>query len=155
MDPTRQRGYFNNNPGNLDRVLSDEPWQGEIRNPNDPRLSPFQKNEIIYGRFCVFDTAEHGLRALVKNLIALRDRLGDHTANQFIGAWAPPGENNTAAYVARVCAVAEVGPDDPINIGYRPIMREFVIAITDVEEGGNPYPPALIEQAMTDAGIAL
>jgi hypothetical protein len=67
MDPKEQRGYLNHNPGNIDR--SADNWQFEIKDPNDPRLTPFQVHELTYGRFCVFADAVHGIRAMAKNLL--------------------------------------------------------------------------------------
>ena len=52
MDPRKSRGFLNNNPGNVDR--SADVWQGEIRDPADPRLTDFQRNELVKGRFAVF-----------------------------------------------------------------------------------------------------
>lgn len=153
MDPTKTRGFLNNNPGNIDR-LPPPLWNGEIRDPADPRLNDMQRWELARGRFCVFDTAHHGIRALAKNLLADHDRLGDRTVRQFIGHWAPPLENNTTAYIANVCTAANCGPDDPIDIRSRPVICALVSGIIRVECGGMPYALDQIQAALTDAGIA-
>lgn len=166
MDPKATRGYFNNNPGNMDR--STPPWDGEIRDPTDPRLlngapkdTPFpdkaiavRKDELLHGRFCVFGDAPHGVRAMAKNLRAYRDRLGLRTVRGFINRWAPPNENNTEAYIRRVCDTIGARPDQPVDIERRDVMRALVIAIICVECAGNPYDAATIEQGLTMAGVA-
>ena len=69
MDPKTTRGYLNNNPGNVDRI-SGNPWKGEITDPADLRLTDFQRNELVNGRFCVFEDALHGIRCLALDLKA-------------------------------------------------------------------------------------
>lgn len=68
MDPRTSRGFLNNNPGNVDR--SADVWQGEIRDPDDPRLTPFQRNELVNGRFVVTISPQFGIRLLAKTLFA-------------------------------------------------------------------------------------
>lgn len=153
MDPTKSRGFLNNNPGNIDREAPPY-WNGEIRDVNDQRLTAFQRIELLSGRFCVFDAPLHGLRALAKDLLACSARLGDHTVEQFISHWAPPQENDTVSYVETVCRELGVMAEATIDITRRPTMRALIEAIVHVECGGQPYDAALIEQAMTAAGIA-
>jgi hypothetical protein len=73
IDRYKARGFLNCNPGNMDRA--DPPWLGEIR---DVALcvNDGQRMELTHGRFCVFSDAQHGIRAMVENLRAYRDRLG-------------------------------------------------------------------------------
>lgn len=150
IDPVQTRGFLNNNPGNMDR--GDQPWLGEIRDlslcTND-----VQRGELTHGRFCVFSDAQHGIRAMVKNLRAYRDRLGCRSVRDFINRWAPPNENNTAAYIANVAGPLGVGPDDPVDIEQRSVMRGLVSAIIRVECAGMPYAPSLLEEGLTLAGI--
>lgn len=154
MDPKSSRGYANNNPGNIDR--SEPPWVGEIRDPSDPRIMSgapadfvpsvqraidIRAFELEHGRFTVMDTAIDGFRELAKNLQAYRDRLGLRTIRTVINRHAPPNENNTAAYIDRVCLETGLGPDDDIgDEQWRGGVRRAIMgAITDVECGGNPY----------------
>lgn len=84
------RGLRNNNPGNIDKSAAH--WVGEILPGNDPR-------------FCQFDSMTHGARAMAKLLLTHYER-GARTIPQLIAIWAPPSENNTAAYVKAVTARA-------------------------------------------------
>ena len=150
MDPKETRGYLNKNPGNMDR--SEPPWDGELRDVTDPLLTPFQVHELQYGRFCVFVDAQHGIRAMAKNILAYY-ATGLNSVNQIIGKWAPPTENNTTAYINRVCLTLGVVPNSAIDPRQRKVMRELVVAIISVECGGNPYTTE-IDEGLTLAGIA-
>jgi len=151
MDPRTSRGFYNNNPGNIDR--GNELWQGEIRDTGDIRLSDFQRGELTKGRFCVFVSAEHGIRALAKNLFAYRDRLNQRTVRQIINTWAPPVENDTGAYVAAVAKRAGVGADAEIDIRDYKTLHGIVAAIIIHECGGMPYAGNEIEDGLRLAGV--
>lgn len=150
MDPTKQRGFLNNNPGNIDRG---EAWQGLISDPADPRLTEFQRNELLHGRFCVFQSAEWGIRAMAKNLFAYRDRLGLRSVRQFISKWAPPNENNTEAYIASVAGKLGVSPDAAVNLNDYSTLAAICDAIIRVECGGMPYSGHEIEDGLRLAGV--
>ena len=168
MDPTKQRGFLNNNPGNMDRAAG-EPWQGEIRDPADARITQFQRNELIAGRFAVFATPEYGIRAMVKNLQAY-ERAGWTTVDTMIDHWAPPpkkglvagsagseangeDQNDTEAYKASVRKRLGVGPYDHVSMTDYATAYAMVDAITRVECGGMPYKGKEIEEGLRLAGV--
>ena len=144
--PKQTRGYLNNNPGNMDR--GEPPWNGEVRQvalcTND-----IQRAELTHGRFCVFVDAEHGIRAMAKNLMAYRDRLGCKSVRDYINRWAPPNENNTEAYINNVARSLGVGPDDPVDLGKA--MHGLIDAIIRVECAGMPYDGDEIERGIAMA----
>jgi hypothetical protein len=137
MIPKEQRGYLNNNPGNMDR--DPEAWEGEIKDSADPRLTPFQRHELTDGRFCVFVDAQHGIRAMAKNLFAYHDELKLRSVAALIGEWAPPNENDTTAYIKAVCERLGVQADDPVDVRNRTTLHALIDAIIRVECGGMPY----------------
>lgn len=151
MDPRTTRGFLNNNPGNMDR--SADTWQGEIKDAADRRLTDFQRGELTKGRFCVFTSAEFGIRAMAKNLFAYADRLGLHTVRQFIGKWAPPNENDTEAYIASVARKIGGSADEPVDIRSYKALAAIVDAIIRVECGGMPYGGNEIEDGLRLAGV--
>lgn len=152
MDPRKTRGFLNNNPGNMDRAKG-EPWQGEIRDTVDARLTDFQRNELIAGRFAVFISAEWGIRALCKNLFAYRDRLNKRTIREIINTWAPPVENDTGAYVNAVAKRVGVGPDSPIDVRDYKTLRALVAAIIIHECAGMPYSGDEVDEGLRLAGV--
>lgn len=84
----------NNNPGNIRN--SDIPWAGAAGNN-----AGFEK----------FTTAEHGVRAMAKNLYTSQETHGNNTVADIITRWAPPSDgNNTQAYIEKVAADLGVHP---------------------------------------------
>ena len=136
IEPTQTRGYLNNDPGNMDR--GEPPWNGEIRNIADCQ-NDVQRAELTHGRFCVFVDAKHGIRAMDKNLKAYHTNLGCSTIRDYINRWAPPNENNTAAYIKRVADSLGVDPDERIDIFDTAVMAALIDGIIRVECAGMPY----------------
>lgn len=151
MNPRETRGFLNANPGNMDRAPG-EPWQGEIRDVNDPRLTEFQRHELTAGRFCVFASAEWGIRALIRNLQAYQ-RAGDHSVRAMINRWAPPNENNTTGYISRVAAAIGKDADAPVSMTDYATAYAMADAIINVECGGMPYGPDVLEDGLRLAGV--
>lgn len=117
------RGIRNNNPGNLE-ASSSNPWQGQTGSD---------------GRFAKFETPEHGIRALGRNLLSYQ-RQGIDTVSDIINRWAPPEDNNdTGAYIQAVCAQLGVGPDQQINASDPQTLNALCAAIIKHENGNQPY----------------
>jgi len=135
------RGIRNNNPGNLE--LTDIPWRGKV-----PRL------ENTDGRFEQFYTAFDGIRALARDLTTKTGR-GLDTIRKIIEVYAPPFnddgtfENDTVAYIKSVSKRTGIGADEPINFDVQKF--DLVNAIIFHEQGENPYPDALIREAIAAA----
>lgn len=150
IDPRLTRGFLNNNPGNIDR--GSVPWNGEIRDvakcTND-----VQRRELTQGRFCVFQNADFGIRAICLNLKAYRDKLGCKSVRDYINRWAPPNENNTEAYIGRVAMEIGVSPGQQIDLMEPRTMKALVRGIIMVECAGMPYQDADLERGMALAGV--
>lgn len=117
------RGIRNNNPGNLEFSKSN-PWAGQTGDD---------------GRFAKFETPEHGIRALGRNLLSYQ-RQGLDTVNDIINRWAPPDDNNnTSAYIEAVCAQLGVTPDQPLDASNPDILKALCAAIIHHENGSQPY----------------
>jgi hypothetical protein len=121
-NPHDPRGIRNNNPGNLNYVGQ----AGAVREsgPN--------------GRFAVFSTAEEGLAALA-NQLRLYSKRGIRSVRDIISKFAPPGENNTQAYIASVSKSLGVSAGGMIDVNDPRIMQGLMNAIIRVENGKNPY----------------
>lgn len=151
FDPRTSRGFLNNNPGNMDR--SEPPWQGEIRDPADPRLTKFQREELTQRRFCVFVSPQLGIRAMARNLFAYTDRLGLCEIEDLIKRWAPPVENDTAAYIEAVAKRLGVRHDACVNLRDWKVLHVIVDAIIRHECGGMPYTGSELEEGLLLAGV--
>lgn len=131
-------GLKNFNPGNLRPGAS--PWLGQTG--------------VDANGFCIFDTAEHGLRALCKNLLAYQDKHGLNTVRGIISRWAPESENDTAAYIAAVDKALGTGPDAAINLHTLSTLAALCVAIVTHENGQQPYTQAtIIAAAATALGV--
>lgn len=130
-----------NNPGNIDR--SQVPWMGEDRTPAALARE---------ARFCVFLAPEYGYRALGKLLHTYQDRYGLHTVRRLIDRWAPPGENNTGAYVDAVANAVNVAPDAVINLEHDGVLFAIVKAIAHHESGFDPFPDADVSKGLAMLG---
>ncbi|HAM5180824.1 TPA: hypothetical protein IB025_001370 [Escherichia coli] len=130
------RGVRNNNPGNLE-ASSSNPWVGQTGSD---------------GRFAKFETPEHGIRALGRNLISYQ-RQGIDTVGEIINRWAPPSDNNdTAAYIKAVCAQLGVTANQPLDASNPDTLQALCAAIIKHENGTQPYSP---DQLSTGVSAAL
>ena len=129
------RGLRNNNPGNI-RKAPGVTWLGQAAEQTDPA-------------FVVFSSPEYGIRALARVLRTYGRSYGLTTVRGIIARWAPPAENDTAAYQAAVARALGVGLDTPLELAGEQ-LEELVAAIIRHENGVNPYPRELLAR-----GIAL
>ncbi len=120
------RGIRNNNPGNIE-FNDNNSWQGQTGSD---------------GRFAKFETPEHGIRALGRNLLSY-GKQGYDTPAEIIGRWAPPGkdgkENDTQAYIKSVCAQLGVTADQPLDLTNADTLANLCNAIMKQENGKVPY----------------
>lgn len=125
------RGVANHNPGNLVWVETIQ-WQGQTGHD---------------GRFCTFDSAANGIRALCKQLLVYQDKYGLRTIRGIINRWAPPVENDTGAYVDAVAHFTGHAPDDMLELHNDIILSALATAIITHENGQQPYAEDLIRNA--------
>lgn len=117
------RGVRNNNPGNL--VYSEQGWDGE--------LTP-------EGKFSRFDTPEHGIRALAKNMRTYQNKHDLNTVAQMISKFAPPEDHNdTPTYIKAVAGMMGVDPNQRIDTSDVDTLTKLVNGIITIENGSNPY----------------
>lgn len=139
---TSPRGIRNNNPFNLEKENAPK-WQGLSVSQADPR-------------FCVFDTAIYGIRAGMRDLIAAQDDHELRTVNTIMQRFAPPGDNDTKAYVEAVCAHMGVGGDDILDMHAYSDLRSMSEAIIEHETGAvwtTWYNEAQMVKAAVLAGV--
>lgn len=80
---------------------------GDLRHAPLAQHAPEDPDGIGY-----FDTPEEGWDALVRQLGLYADRGFD--IKTAIGTFAPPSQNNTAAYLQFVCSYARCSPNTPV-----------------------------------------
>ena len=121
------RGIRNNNPGNIRK--SNTPWIGKTGDD---------------GVFEVFDTPEHGIRALCKIVITYAKKYYLPNIQAIINRWAPPTENDTGSYVNAVCEQCGVQPTESIDVTLKSNMFNIAVGIIKHENGEQPYSPMTI-----------
>lgn len=132
------RGIRNKNPGNLRK--SKDKWQG---------LSAKQTDRDFF----VFEHEVYGIRALARVLINYQDKYNRRTIKKIIEHWAPPSENNTAAYIAAVSSAVGVSPTEKLDLHTAAHLKPVVMAIIKHENGSNPYTDAQIDKSLVLAGV--
>lgn len=126
------RGIRNNNPGNLEYNAGIN-WVGQAGADS--------------GGYLIFDTAEHGARALGHDLSTAISE-GYNTIASLITHYAPPSENDTAAYVRAVAAWGELEEGSSIQVGDAPWIAA---AVATQENGAGPWTaPNGLQYSATD-----
>ena len=113
------RGIRNNNPLNI-RIGN--VWLGEVRDPTDPDFEQFIS--MVYGVRAGF--------VLIRRYIRHYHRT---TIPQVIAAWAPSSENNTTAYIDKVCQVSGIERDIRLKYEDEDQMVALIDAMILVECG--------------------
>lgn len=136
------RGIRNNNPGNIDfntLAFLRDPWKGELG---------LEKHKTP--RFTTFGTPQHGIRALCKVLLTYHrhrkaaDGSEIDTVKEIIDRWAPPVENDTDAYVARVRDSLDVDKGEEIDVEDHETLQTLAEAIIKHENGVQPYSDSIL-----------
>lgn len=113
------RGIRNNNPLNI-RIGN--VWLGEVRDPTDPDFEQFIS--MVYGVRAGFVLIRRYIRHYHRTTIPL-----------VIAAWAPSNENNTTAYIDKVCQVSGIERDVQLKFEDEDQMVALVDAMILVECG--------------------
>ncbi len=126
------RGIRNNNPGNLVRTRIS--WRGKI----PQKLSKDN-------RFEMFIAPVYGVRAMIKDLKHDIEK-GNNTVPKLIQEYAPRFENNTEAYINKVCKDLKVSRTAQL-LPTKNTLRLLAFSITKVENGGEYMTYDLFERA--------
>lgn len=141
-----KRGIRNNNAGNIERT-DRSMWQG------------MSEDQSTDDRFCVFDSAKWGIRAIARTLITYQDKRkakdGSRidTVTEIIERWAPPCENPTLEYSVYIASVLNIGTHDRVDVYDYKTMRGLVESIIKFENGSQPYSRDVIDEGLRLAGI--
>ncbi len=128
------RGIRNCNPLNI-RKSGNDRWLGQCGND---------------GAFVKFIDIKHGLRAAFRLLYTYGYRYNLRTIKDIICRWAPPFENNTTAYLQRVCSYTGMEADDCIHVEcheFKDKACRLVAAMSFIENGGDYLSVNIIREA--------
>lgn len=131
------RGIRNNNPGNI-RPNKAYKWYGEAGND---------------GGYVVFDSVEHGIRAMGKDLRTKIVKDGLNEIALYIPKYAPPSDSNdTQTYVDTVSELSGIPATQPLTADPVTLFK-LIKAHIHVEVGAKEC--VLITDSMINAGIDL
>jgi hypothetical protein len=128
---TANIGLQDNNPGDI--KADGTQWQGMVGSD---------------GTFIIFADTTWGLRAMAVDLTTKINSDGLNTITSIISAYAPPSENNTAAYIASVSSDTGFQPGQTLSADPA-TLAALIRAIVNHEIGDS-----LSQQYISDADIA-
>ena len=129
-------GIRNNNPGNLE-------YRGQM-GAVKAGGSPFEQ------RFAAWRTPQEGLAAMARQ-IELDFGRGRTNLESLLGKYAPPGENDTGAYIADVAGQLHVGASEALNLSDPAMLSNLMNAMIRHEDKVNPYRPEDVRAAAQGA----
>lgn len=94
-------------------------------------------NRAVQNGFAVFSSMSEGLSAMAGNLLSYNKK-GINTLRGIITKWAPPGENDTGAYIDTVAKRLGIDPDQKNNMFDPETLAKIMGAMIQVEQGRNP-----------------
>ena len=123
------RGLRNNNPLNIRRVAGTV-WKGSLAEQKDSEFVQFAAAEWgIRAAFCLFNTYRRKYQAVCVEDIITR--------------WAPPSENDTAAYIRTVCKLTGFGGKERLTEAQWPRLIAAMARI----ESETELPKEVIQKA--------
>jgi hypothetical protein len=139
----QQRGIRNNNPGNV-RLVPGVTWAGQV--------SPAEQTDA---EFVQTRAPEYGIRMIARILKTYGSKAGlpgvggpsIDTVQEIISRWAPPSENDTAAYIESVRKALGV-PSAQTAIDIAASLPVLVPAIIQHENGVQPYSAATLARGI-------
>jgi len=99
-------------------------WNGELKPTKDPS-----------GRLCMFDTVLNGIRAGAINLLSYYLQDGCETVSEIVTRYAPPIENDTAAYIQFMAEYVGVDPNEQIVLTASDFLNKWVAGQIHYEQG--------------------
>ncbi len=159
---SKDGGWFSNlwnaNPFGLNKITPAQAWNQfnsptagtngvarSLRDNNPLNLSYVPGQSGLVGRdgqFGRYGTMADGVSAAVNQIMLDRSR-GDNTIRKLVTSWAPPGSNDTAAYIRNVSKWTGYAPDQPLNLSNPRVMSAVVSAMARQEGSGRLAPSDL------------
>jgi len=134
---TTPKGIRLHNPLNLMRTAPRQDWAGAVA---DSALEDGREEQFI--------TDFWGLRAAAIVLVRDEEVHGRFSCEAIFTSFAPPVENDTGAYIRNMADGLGVKPDDHLNLRDPATMLKLLKLATRQEDGEQPYPDELINEAI-------
>jgi hypothetical protein len=135
------RGIRNRNPLNI-RFNKATRWVGLADPPSD-------------GAFCRFLTDQHGIRAAATLLRTYRSKHGLYSIAELTQRWAPPSENDSDAYAARVAGYMGQTTDYTPDLSDPGEVELMLRGMCQVENGMGPLDGEWYPDLVWQAGVKM
>jgi hypothetical protein len=100
------------------------------------------------GHEAEYGSLPEGIAAAYENLLAYQRKHGLNTIREIISRWAPPKENNTAAYIADVSKRLGVGADESVDVSDVSTAIQMLMAIFAHENSGMTPDQGMVQRAV-------
>ena len=94
------------------------------------------------GGFMKYKTLGEGINAMHKQLLRYQDKYGLNTISEIVNRWAPPSENDTAAYIRDISKYTGFGPNQSINLHDPAVLAALQAAMIGHETGNRSFSAA-------------
>ena len=102
--------------------------------------------------YAVFDTAQHGIRAMALNLLGYYREHELDTERGILARWAPGADgNNEAAYLKFVAGRTTWGADEHLKIDSPSVLLALMKAMIAYENSQQPYTEAVLKEGINEA----
>ena len=128
-------GLALNNPGDIERDGDTFHYQGEVVPSSHPVLREFYN-------------VTWGLRAILEDLLTYIVRDGVQTLGAAVERWAPPTENDTAAYQAAMCGACHAVNQTAFTVAFLQANAEAMLDTITQREVGVVFPAAVTGAAI-------
>lgn len=118
-------------------VAPDDPLAGVSNNGRNNPLNlryAGQDGATNANGFAAFQTPEAGIAA-AKNQFSINASRGINTLSGLVSSWAPPNENDTAAYITNVSKATGIPPNAKIDLNDPAIQAKLIPAMSLMENG--------------------
>jgi hypothetical protein len=136
--------------------ISGDSWLGRLLGvpggPSSPLNNPGNLRNPSGVGFQRFGSQEEGLRAMARQLRRYQTRDHLSTIADIVTKYAPPSENDTAAYIGDVAKRTGFAPNQPLDLGNVDTLARLMSAMVRHEDHKKNIPPSAIVEVINNTG---
>lgn len=102
--------------------------------------------------FMRYASSAEGIRAAAALLLRYEDKYGRDTIEKIVSRWAPPSENDTAAYIRDVANRTKFSATQHLDLHNKEVLAKLVSAMAKHENRKNDIPPKVIISVLNNTG---
>jgi hypothetical protein len=102
--------------------------------------------------FMRYASSAEGIRAAAALLLRYEDKYGRDTIEKIVSRWAPPSENDTAAYIRDVANRTKFSATQHLDLHNKEVLAKLVSAMAKHENRKNDIPPKVVISVLNNTG---